>query len=162
MSDSLTATKVDINQCPSHQSILLTQGRIHENFKKKYWELAELENEVFLRWPFWFFFLLHLCENSSPFTWGIIFFCTIDGFSRILEKKLSALLCTRLYYKKLKSLRTYSKKVPSQGTIFQIVFAFYGLSELPAHQFDTLLNHFFFLFNILQLLKNRLSRNNLL
>ena len=43
------------------------------------------------------FFLLHLCEKSSPFIWGIIFFCTMDGFSRILEKKLSELLCTRLY-----------------------------------------------------------------
>ena len=47
MSDSLTATKVETNQCPSHQSILLTQGRpIHEIFNKKYWELAELENEL--------------------------------------------------------------------------------------------------------------------
>ena len=55
MSDSLTATKVETNQCPSHQSILLTQGRIHENFMKKYWELAELENEGFLRRPFWIF-----------------------------------------------------------------------------------------------------------
>ena len=43
------------------------------------------------------FFLLHLCEKSSPFIWGIIFFCTMDVFSRILEKKLSELLCTRLY-----------------------------------------------------------------
>jgi len=43
------------------------------------------------------FFLLHLCEKSSPFIWGVIFFCTMDGFSRILEKKLSELLCTRLY-----------------------------------------------------------------
>ena len=43
------------------------------------------------------FFLLHLCEKSSPFIWGIIFFCTMDGFSRILEKRLSQLICTRLY-----------------------------------------------------------------
>ena len=104
MSDSLTATKVETNQCPSHQSILLTQGPIHENFMKKYWELAELENEFFLRRPFWIFksailnfFLLHFIEKCSPFLWGIIFFCTMDGFSRILEKKLSELLCTRLY-----------------------------------------------------------------
>ena len=47
---------------------------------EKYWELAELEKEVFLRRPFWIFlvshfdfFLLHLCEKSSPFLWGIIF-----------------------------------------------------------------------------------------
>ena len=46
---------------------------------------------------FEFFFLLHLCEKSRPFIWGIICFCTMDGFSRILEKKLSELLCTRLY-----------------------------------------------------------------
>ena len=43
------------------------------------------------------FFLLHLCEKSSSFIWGNIFFCTMDGFSRILEKKLCHLLCTRLY-----------------------------------------------------------------
>ena len=36
MSDSLTAIQVEKHQCPSHQSILLTQGPIHENFMKKY------------------------------------------------------------------------------------------------------------------------------
>ena len=33
MSDSLTATKVETYQCPLHQSILLTQGPIHEIFE---------------------------------------------------------------------------------------------------------------------------------
>ena len=33
------------------------------------------------------FFLLHISEKPSPFVWGIIFFCTMDGFSKILEKK---------------------------------------------------------------------------
>ena len=65
MSDSLTTTQVEPNQCPSHQSILLTQGPIHENFMKKYWELAKLESEVFLSQPFWIF-LLHLYENKQP------------------------------------------------------------------------------------------------
>ena len=51
----------------------------------------------FLSRPFWIFFLLHLIEKCSPFIWGILFFCTMDGFSRILEKKLSELLCTQLY-----------------------------------------------------------------
>ena len=109
MSDSLTATKVETNQCPWHQSILLTQGPIHENFMKKYWELAELENEVFF-WGGHFeffesanlnFFLLHLSEKSSPFIWGIIFFCTMNGFFRMLEKRLSELICTRLYFKEI-------------------------------------------------------------
>ena len=108
MSDSLTATKVETNQCPLHQSILLTQGPNHENFMKKYWELAELENEIFwgghfefLSRSFWNIFLLQFIEKCSPFLWGIIFFCTMDGFSRILEKKLSELLCTRLYVEKM-------------------------------------------------------------
>ena len=39
MSASLTATWVEQNQCPLHQSILLTQGPIHENFMKKYYLL---------------------------------------------------------------------------------------------------------------------------
>ena len=34
--------------------------------------------------------------------WGIIFFCTMDGFFRILEKRLSELICTRLYLSRCK------------------------------------------------------------
>jgi hypothetical protein len=36
MSDSLMTILVEPNQCPWHQSILLTQGPIHEIFIKKY------------------------------------------------------------------------------------------------------------------------------
>ena len=61
------------------------------------WGFFEAAILNFLSRPFWIFFLLHLCEKSSHFIWGIIFFCTMDSFSRILEKKLSELLCTRLY-----------------------------------------------------------------
>ena len=43
------------------------------------------------------FFLLHLCEKSSPFIWGIIFFCNMDGSSRILKKTSFQFFCTRLY-----------------------------------------------------------------
>ena len=39
LSDSLTAIYVELHQCPSHHSILLTQGRIWEIFAKKFWEL---------------------------------------------------------------------------------------------------------------------------
>ena len=62
----------------------------------------------FLSRPFWIFFLLHFIEKCSPFLWGIIFFCTMDGFSRILEKKLSELLCTRLYPTFAKLVRPYA------------------------------------------------------
>ena len=37
-------------------SINPTLGKIHEIFMKKYWELAELENELFLVGHFDFFF----------------------------------------------------------------------------------------------------------
>ena len=63
----------------------------------------ELENEVFLSWPFWIFFQekLFFCfismKTRSPFIWGIIYFCTMYGFSRILEKTSFQLICTRLY-----------------------------------------------------------------
>ena len=55
-------------------------------------------------WKFWIFKLaiLNFFFASShwkmqPISMRYHFFCTMDGFSRILEKKLSELLCTRLY-----------------------------------------------------------------
>ena len=46
---------------------------------------------------FFFFRKKKICfipkKMSSPFIWGIIFFCTIDGFFRILEKTSSELIC---------------------------------------------------------------------
>ena len=65
----VTTIYIEPNQCPSHQSILLTQGPIHENFMKKYWELAELENEVFLRRPFWIFKSAILNFFFASFHW---------------------------------------------------------------------------------------------
>ena len=55
MLDSLTTITVEPRWCPLHQSILLTQHPIHEILTKKYWELAELENDLFFRRPFWIF-----------------------------------------------------------------------------------------------------------
>ena len=34
---------------------------------------------------------------TLAFIWGIVHFCTIDGFFRILKKTSSKLICTRLY-----------------------------------------------------------------
>ena len=42
--------------CPLHQFILLTQGPISKIFAKKYWELGEMKNSIFLIQPFWFLF----------------------------------------------------------------------------------------------------------
>ena len=58
------------------------------------------------KWPlfrrqFWILFLKkkNFFASSSPevFIWGSIFFCTMNGFFRILEKTSSEILCTRLY-----------------------------------------------------------------
>ncbi len=94
MSDSLTATKVEYHQCPSHQSILLTQGPIHEIFMKNHWELAELENEVFLRRPFWIFesAILNFFFASShwkiqPFYMRYHFFLHYGWFFQNLRKE---------------------------------------------------------------------------
>ena len=56
MSDNLTAIYVEPHQCPSYQSILLTQGPILTIFEKKCWELVILKISVFLSRPFWFVF----------------------------------------------------------------------------------------------------------
>ena len=56
MSDSLTTIKVELHQCPLHQSILLTQRPIYEIFTKIFWELGILKNGQFENRPFWNFF----------------------------------------------------------------------------------------------------------
>ena len=107
MSASLTAKWVEQNQCPLHQSILLTQGPIHEIFMKKYWELTKPWKWLlfsFLVFGFWLlgwskklFFCFFVCKKPRRFIWGSIYSCTMDGFFRILKKAVSELICTRLY-----------------------------------------------------------------
>ena len=107
MSDSLTAIKVEINQCPLHQSILLTQGPIHEIFIKKYWELTKPWKWLlfsFLVFGFWLlgcskkiFFGFSVWKKPRSFIWGSIYSCTMDGFFTIFKKAVSELICTRLY-----------------------------------------------------------------
>ena len=79
-------------QCPSHQSILLTQEPIHEIFTKKYWELAELENDLFFRRPFWIFFfkkkkkLLQFNEKTKGFHMRYHLFLHYECFFQNLVK----------------------------------------------------------------------------
>ena len=88
---SINSTIPRTNPWKFHEKIL----RIGGAGKRGFFEAAILN---FLSRPFWFF-LLHLCEKSSPFIWGIIFFCTMDGSSRILKKTSFQFFCTRLYMK---------------------------------------------------------------
>ena len=62
ISNSLTTIKVEPHQCPLHQSILLTQGPIHEIFEKN------IEN--WRNWKTQFFWVGHF----EFFFWIIIFF----------------------------------------------------------------------------------------
>ena len=101
---SLPAIWVEQNQCPSHQSILITQGPINEIFMKKYWELTKPWKWFlfsFLVFGYWvvqniFFFGFSVWKKPRRFIWGSIYSCTMDGFFRIFKKAVSELICTRL------------------------------------------------------------------
>ena len=53
------------------------------------------------QWGFFESAILNLCffpmKMTLAFIWGIIYFCNMDGFFRILKKAVSELICTRLY-----------------------------------------------------------------
>ena len=67
------------------------------------------------------FFLLHISEKPSPFIWGFIFFCTMDVFSRILEKNGGGLLCTRLYISSVfKSILFWITKTRIHSPIYRM------------------------------------------
>jgi hypothetical protein len=68
MLESLTAIKVKPHQCPSHHSILLTQGPIHKIFTKNIenWKFEETQFFWIGHFDFFFatfFFLHHPNEN---------------------------------------------------------------------------------------------------
>ena len=81
------------------------------------------------------FFLPHLCEKSSPFIWGIIFFCTMNGLFRILEKRLSELICTRLYVFNFKFI-----------TCFRVIFNTFFYFKCIAWFHDIFICNIFFNF----------------
>ena len=67
------------------------------NFHEKILRIGGAEKWGFFESPFRFFFGFISMKTSSPFIWGIIYFCNMDGFLRILEKTSSELICTWLY-----------------------------------------------------------------
>ena len=102
--DNLYALKYNINNFFWYQDYLNLES--YKIISRTFWVLAilalglksfKMSHFEFSESAILNFFLLHLSEKSSPFILGIIFFCTMDGFSTILQKKLSELLCTRLY-----------------------------------------------------------------
>ena len=111
MSDSLTDIWIEPYQCPSHQSILLTQGPIHEIFTNN------IEN-----WRFWkmtFFWVGHFEFN---FYKKKFFFCFI-------LMKISHKLCVRMDGTQFLWLWWYTAKTQSPQT-FQpaVYFTMYLLS----------------------------------
>ena len=83
---SLTAIRVEQNQCPSHQSILLTQGLICEIFAKKFRELA-MDGLKFWRFP-WFpaNSLLCVIKRYTVYVWWHIFFFGQPCFCPVKDK----------------------------------------------------------------------------
>ncbi len=119
MSDSLTAIYIEPHQCPSHQSILLTQGPICEIFTKIFWELAILKNSVFLSRPFWIFFFkkkFFFCfipMKISPNLYGRMDGSKFWCFPWFPE---NSLLCVILRYTVYIILRCFTKvKIINQG-----------------------------------------------
>ena len=111
MSDSLMAIYVEPHQCPSHQSILLTQGRICKIFAKFFWELAILKNSVFLSQSFRIIFskkknlfLLHPHENQSQIMWQ-------NGWDSILMFSLVSSKFLAMRNITLYSVSTYASNV---------------------------------------------------
>ena len=87
---SINFTNPRTNPWKFHEKIL----RIGGAGKWDFFEAAILN---FLSRPFWILFFASYQWKTQPIYMRYHFFCTMDGFSRILEKKLSELLCTRLY-----------------------------------------------------------------
>ena len=101
MSDSLMTIYIELDQCPSHHAILLTQGRICEIFTKKFWELAILKNGHFWKTAildffskkniFFCFILMKISPNLHGRMDGLKFWC----FPWFPE---NSLLCVKLRY----------------------------------------------------------------
>ena len=91
-------------QCPSHQSILLNQGLIHELFEKKFQELAVLENkpilvghfEIFLskEKKYFCFILMYISQSFLACKVGLKFWW-LPWFPAIFY--LGQTFCTRVY-----------------------------------------------------------------
>ena len=65
--DSLSTIQVEPHQCPLHQSILLTQGPIHEILAEIAQLLVVVEKLSFFESAILNFFLLHSHKNQSKF-----------------------------------------------------------------------------------------------
>ena len=112
---SLTAIWVEQNQCPLHQSILLTQGPDHKNFMKRYWELAELETEFFESSTWNDLFLLHLNESKQPVHMGYHLFLHYEWFLQNLGKDfIRTDMHMTLTYKKKPEMRQQNKEKQSE------------------------------------------------
>jgi hypothetical protein len=86
-SDSLSAIQVEPHQCPSHQSILLTQETIHKNFTNFFCQIGNFEKLSFFESAILKFFLLHSHENQSKLLgyqgWVEIFMITLVYSKRV-------------------------------------------------------------------------------
>ena len=126
LSDSLTAIYVELHQCPSHHSILLTQGPIWKIFAKKFWELAILKNELFLSRPFWIFFFkkkIFFCfipMKISPNLYGRMDGSKFWCFPWFPENSSLCVILRYTVYKRIGKSRNIST-----GYIMQIIYRYF-------------------------------------
>ena len=103
------------HQCRLHQSILPTQGPIHEIFMEKYWKLAELDNEAVLSRSFLLlffiylfkFFLLHLNGNKQPIHISAIWRVSSESWKKLhpnlYEHDCITVLCNHYWTNKFRT-----------------------------------------------------------
>ena len=80
-----TTIEVERHQCPLHQSILLTQGPIHEIFMKKYRELAILKECDFEKSAILNFFLQKRFFFFASFLWKYVQIFMVEWMVRNFE-----------------------------------------------------------------------------
>ena len=108
----INALHINFFYSPKDQVIKFWQQNI-ENWRS--WKITLFWVSHFdFFFQFFFFFASSQWKDQRLFIWGIIYFCTINGFFRILEKTSSELICTRLYVLRWK---TFSYKNQSYYTI---------------------------------------------
>ena len=84
------------------KSINCTHPRTNpRNFQEKILRIGEARKMTCLVFVFSFLVigLFKIQKTPRRFIWGSVYFCTVDGFFRILKKAVSELICIRLYPK---------------------------------------------------------------
>ena len=130
----LFETRVHISSDEVFSKILKKPSIVH----KKWYLIGVVHKRcrTFLVFSFWllgfskkFFFVFAQWTKPRRFIWGSVYFCTMDGFFRILEKRLSELICTRLYIPTYFLFNMYHFSGKSQPYLFLLQWLWHLLKR---------------------------------